>query len=168
MRLAEIGSRAGARCDRNVGLLPQLCRPVLHQRQRLRTLSGHSAVEQESLAILGHRIRSYNTPLDAHRLKQRMGNTQPRRWARGVHIHRSDVVQGIEEVQLLAVSPPRRVAAATRGDLPARAAAWKGSYVNFGAARLVILIGHPFTVRRDTGITVIKRALHYRKWLVIP
>ena len=125
-----------------------------------------AAVDQEFLAIPCHRVRS-NLPLHAHYLEQNMRNTESRRSARCVHIHRNQVVGRIEKVQFFAVAAPSHVGAAVGGNLPPRAAAGKWGNVNLRTSGLVVLIDHPFSTRRHHGIQVIKRRMHHREPLAI-
>src|SRR6202022_2223209 len=119
-----------------------------------------ATIDEELLAICGH-VKSASLTLGSKSMKERMGNAKADCVAGRIYIHRRRVVSGIEEVQLFAVSAPLCLHSAISGDLPLCASTREGSDVNFHPAGFIILVRHPFPIRRNDPVQIIERSLHY-------
>src|SRR5262249_35415930 len=69
--------------------------------------------------------------------------------------------------QFLAVAPPARLSPAISGNHRLRAGAWKRLDIDLKASRFVGLVGDPFSIRRELGVTLLELGLHDWKRLSI-
>ena len=78
-----------------------------------------------------------------------------------IHIHCHQIVRGIQKEQFSPITPPSRVCAAIGRNLPLRSSARKCRQVNFLTPRLIILIRHPLSSKRQHRIQIIKLGRHH-------